>query len=81
MPDSYGKRRRDQVKGRKATAREERRLARNQRRARRAAGDEPTEFDTPSERPENEDVETGPREDAEPGDTAGNLEPRSEPAS
>jgi len=32
MPDSYGKRQRDAVKARKAAAREERRIARRQRR-------------------------------------------------
>jgi hypothetical protein len=38
MPDSYGKRQRRQVKAKKTAAREERRIARNQRRADRAAG-------------------------------------------
>lgn len=38
MPDSYGKRKRRDVKARKAAAREERRLARNRRRSQRAAG-------------------------------------------
>ena len=38
MPDSFGKRQRRDAKAKKATAREERRLARNQRRADRAAG-------------------------------------------
>ena len=38
MPESYGKRQRSQVKAKKATAREERRLARNQRKADREAG-------------------------------------------
>jgi hypothetical protein len=32
MPDSFGKRQRDQVKARKAAARDERRVARNKRR-------------------------------------------------
>ena len=32
MPDSFGKRQRDQVKVRKAAARDERRIARNKRR-------------------------------------------------
>ena len=32
MPDSYGKRNRETVKARKATARDERRIARNRRR-------------------------------------------------
>jgi hypothetical protein len=38
MPDSFGKRQRRDVKAKKAVAREERRLARNQRREDRAAG-------------------------------------------
>jgi hypothetical protein len=38
MPETYGKRQRKQVKTRKATAREERRIARNQRKADREAG-------------------------------------------
>ena len=38
MPDSYGKRQRRDVKAKKAVAREERRVARNQRREDRAAG-------------------------------------------
>jgi hypothetical protein len=38
MPESYGKRQRQDVKARKAAAREERRLARAQRDADRAAG-------------------------------------------
>lgn len=38
MPDSYGKRKRRDVKARKAAAREERRLARNRRRSDRRAG-------------------------------------------
>jgi hypothetical protein len=38
MPESYGKRQRKQVRGRKASAREERRIARNQRKAAREAG-------------------------------------------
>jgi hypothetical protein len=39
LPDSYGKRQRNQVKAKKATAREERRVARAQRRANVAARD------------------------------------------
>jgi hypothetical protein len=39
MPDSYGKRQRNQVKAKKATAREERRVARARRRAKDAARD------------------------------------------
>lgn len=38
MPDSFGKRQRRDVKAKKAVVREERRVARNQRRADRAAG-------------------------------------------
>jgi hypothetical protein len=38
MPDSFGKRQRKDVKTKKAAAREERRLARAQRNADRAAG-------------------------------------------
>jgi hypothetical protein len=38
MPESYGKRQRQDVKARKAAAREERRLARAKRNADRAAG-------------------------------------------
>jgi hypothetical protein len=37
LPDSYGKRQRNQVKAKKATAREERRVARARRRAKVAA--------------------------------------------
>lgn len=39
MPETYGKRMRKDAQARKAAAREERRLARNQRREARAAGD------------------------------------------
>ena len=39
MPDSFGKRQRDQVKARKAAARDERRVARNKRKR----GDLPTQ--------------------------------------
>jgi hypothetical protein len=38
MPDTFGKRQRNSVKVRKAAAREERRVARNRRRANREAG-------------------------------------------
>jgi hypothetical protein len=59
MPESYGKRQRSQVKAKKATAREERRLARNQRRADREAGVlEPG----PGEGPPNDSIELAPRE-------------------
>lgn len=39
MPDSAGKRQRREVKAKKATARDERRIARNVRRAARASGE------------------------------------------
>jgi hypothetical protein len=38
MPDTYGKRQRESVKARKAAAKEERRIARHQRREAHAAG-------------------------------------------
>ncbi len=38
MPDTYGKRQRENVKAKKAAAKEERRIARNQRREAQAAG-------------------------------------------
>jgi hypothetical protein len=40
MPETFGKRQRQSVKARKAAEREERRVARNQRREARAAGTE-----------------------------------------
>lgn len=68
MPDSFGKRQRNQAKARKANAREERRLARNQRRADRAAGvlpsgpeiapNEPVEFEA-AEPPADAEVPEG----------------------
>jgi hypothetical protein len=54
MPESYGKRQRSQVKAKKATAREERRLARNQRKADREAG---VLAPGPEEGPPNDSVE------------------------
>jgi hypothetical protein len=61
MPESYGKRQRNQVKAKKATAKEERRLARNQRRADREAGVlEPG----PGEGPPNDSVDLAVRETA-----------------
>ena len=39
MPETYGKRQRQGVKQRKAAAREERRVARNQRKEARASGE------------------------------------------
>jgi hypothetical protein len=59
MPESYGKRQRNQVKAKKATAREERRLARNQRRADREAG---VLAPGPGEGPPNDSVEQAMRE-------------------
>ncbi len=40
MPETFGKRQRKDVKARKAAAREERRVARNERKEARAAGNE-----------------------------------------
>ena len=40
MPETFGKRQRQGVKAKKAAAREERRIARNQRREARASGGE-----------------------------------------
>ena len=54
MPETFGKRQRRTVKERKAAAREERRLARNQRRDDRAAGLlEPGAPVAPAEEPED----------------------------
>ena len=49
MPDSAGKRQRREVKAKKATARDERRIARNVRRAARAGGEPLPEEPTPGE--------------------------------
>lgn len=70
MPDSFGKRQREQVKGKKATAREERRLARNQRRAQRASGadGDPTAGDFPEWLHREGVEEPGPDENAVPDD-------------
>jgi len=54
VPDSFGKRQRREVKAKKAVAREERRLARNQRREDRAAG--LIESGTPIEANDPEDL-------------------------
>jgi hypothetical protein len=51
VPESYGKRQRGVVKAKKAAAREERRMARNQRRADRAAGEEHDWLGEPPEIP------------------------------
>jgi hypothetical protein len=66
MPESYGKRQRNQVKAKKANAKEERRLARNQRRADREAG---VLAPGPGEGPPNDSVDLAMRE------TAPNEEP------
>jgi hypothetical protein len=71
LPDSYGKRRRNQVKAKKATARDERRVARNERRARRAAGifdEEPPMSDSEEEAglPDEAEAETGAGSDENP---------------
>jgi hypothetical protein len=72
MPESYGKRQRSQVKAKKATAREERRLARNQRKADREAG---VLAPGPEEGPPNDVIEPEPQvpssedeADRKPGD-------------
>jgi hypothetical protein len=68
MPDSMGKRQRRDVKQKKAAAREERRLARNQRREDRAAGLIPDEtenmepLDGPVIHPDLVDAEPDPSE-------------------
>jgi hypothetical protein len=58
MPESYGKRQRQTVKAKKVAAREQRRIARNQRRADRAAGtlEEHAPFGTPFDPKHGEDV-------------------------
>jgi hypothetical protein len=58
MPDSFGKRQRNAQKARKFAAREERRAARKQERADRAAG-------IPIEHPPQESDEGGPAVDGE----------------
>jgi hypothetical protein len=69
VPESYGKRQRGAVKAKKAAAREERRMARNQRRADRAAGEEHDWLGEPPERP-------GPLEaEAEDTPSEGSTEP------
>jgi len=66
MPESYGKRQRQDVKARKAAAREERRLARAKRDADRAAG--LVESGTPIEAADP--VVLGLPEEAEPAETS-----------
>ncbi|HEX8100220.1 MAG TPA: hypothetical protein VF660_08480 [Actinomycetota bacterium] len=60
MPETYGKRQRQTVKAKKAAAKEERRLARNQRRDLQAAGvlGPPEEFEVLNA-PNPERVEVG----------------------
>jgi hypothetical protein len=61
MPESFGKRQRHDAKAKKAAAREERRLARNQRRADREAG---VLAPGPGEGPPNDSVDIAMREAA-----------------
>lgn len=70
MPDSFGKRQRNQAKAKKANAREERRLARNQRRADRAAGVLPAGPEIAPNDPEDFDEAFDP-EDAAPAEERG----------
>jgi hypothetical protein len=68
VPESYGKKKRRDVKSRKAADREERRVARNQRRADRAAGliekgppvqaADPTDYGLPAAEPVEVDSES-----------------------
>jgi hypothetical protein len=57
VPDSFGKRNRDRVKAEKAAARDERRVARNQRQKERLSGDEAQAF--PTDRPAPKDASEG----------------------
>ena len=70
MPESYGKRQRGVVKAKKAAAREERRMARNQRRADRAAGEEHDWLGEPPEIPlvEVPTEDKASEESTEPGE-------------
>jgi hypothetical protein len=70
MPESYGKRQRSQVKAKKATAREERRLARNQRKADREAG---ILAPGPEEGPPNDFIEPEPQPTASEDEADRNL--------
>jgi hypothetical protein len=70
VPESYGKRQRGVVKAKKAAAREERRMARNQRRADRAAGEEHDWLGEPPEIPlvEVPTEDKASEESTEPGE-------------
>ena len=77
MPETFGKRQRSTVKNRKAAAREERRLARNQRKANREAG-LPEDWMAPPPGADDENVSAGhpsqttePESDAERGTDPG----------
>jgi hypothetical protein len=60
MPETYGKRQRQGVKAKKAAAREQRRIARNERREARAAGtDETSWLADPPEPEEESSADTG----------------------
>jgi hypothetical protein len=75
MPDSYGKRQRNQVKAKKAAAREERRLARNRRRAQREDG-LPADYTEEGSSPPETDPEaegSDVRGDRTPDEAAGSL--------
>ena len=61
MPDTYGKRQRENVKANKAAAKEQRRIARNQRREAQAAGLLPPEEEEVAGEPNSENGE-GERE-------------------
>ena len=64
MPETFGKRQRREVNAKKAAAREERRVARNQRRKDRAAG--LIEPGTPLATPEEVAAAAGLTRDGEP---------------
>jgi hypothetical protein len=67
MPETFGKRQRGAVKAQKAAAREERRLARNRRKANREAG-LPEDWMAPPADADDESVSAEhPDPDAEPG--------------
>ena len=67
MPDSYGKRQRDQVKARKAAAKDERRVARIKRQ-REGPAPEPTFGEIPAIEPGEEPSATADEETAGTGD-------------